>query len=142
MNESARKMSELARQIFDGKIEYDEAIEQIKQIEAEYGKDVFPPVPFSKKDKPWDADYLRDLESQNMAGACSKEFFYHIAEVRRELDSGKKAFHLPYLIAAVVVIAILLIIVLSSSVNATYNNDAQGASIQEDDVLRLTGPQS
>ena len=29
MNESARKMSELARQIFDGKIEYDEAIEFI-----------------------------------------------------------------------------------------------------------------
>ena len=119
MSESAKEMSLLARQIFDGTISYDVAISRIEQIEKDYGSNAFPPVPFTKKEKPWDTDYLKDLESQNMAGACSKEFLLHIAEVRKELDAQQRK-HPKFIIVAAVVAIILLIIILSNSANAAY----------------------
>lgn len=90
MYESAREMAQLSRKIVSGKIAYDDAIACIEQIEKKYGSGAFPPYPLQKRSGPWDEAYLEELERLNMAGVCSKEFFYHLAEVRREIDADRK----------------------------------------------------
>lgn len=75
------KVVALERKILDGEITYDEVKKSLDDLEQQYGKDVFPGFILKKKPKPWSRKYLNELNEKRMAGATSKEFILHLAEV-------------------------------------------------------------
>lgn len=63
-----------------------------------------------KKDKSWDAEYLRELELQSMMGESSKEFMLHLVEVNTKIQ--KKSAVKKWIIAGIAVMAAAVILVI------------------------------
>lgn len=109
------KRTSLMIKIIDGKVDKSFVRKEIEKLENQYGENAFLPYIVKKKDKPWDEKYLKELEIQGMAGAASKEFILHLAEVSESVYRKKrlkKAFLIgaaALALAAIITTALILI---------------------------------
>lgn len=90
MDRDLKRIYQLEEKIINGEISLKEVEKEIKNIEAEFGNDVFLPYTVNKETKPWDETYLKKLENLSAAGAASKEFILHLAEVKEEVSNNKR----------------------------------------------------
>ncbi|MBR4627860.1 MAG: hypothetical protein IKO47_09215 [Ruminococcus sp.] len=117
--DQANIQSDFFFDIVKGKYTLKGTVKKIEEYEAQYGKDFFADYDVKKKDKPWDIDYLNELESQGIAGMASKQFFIHVAEVSEYVHNNmKKKKHKKFLLmisAAVVAIIGVVVIIISKN---------------------------
>lgn len=92
---------ELENRIIKNKISKQQLKREVKLLEEKYGADAFLPYKLTKKEKPWNKTYYNELIMLGNAGACSKEFLFHIIEVRDYLKTRAR------IIGGIGVIAIL-----------------------------------
>ncbi|RRD95854.1 hypothetical protein EII17_01910 [Clostridiales bacterium COT073_COT-073] len=100
----------LIKKVFEGSISLEEVKNEVKRLERQYGEDVFSPLSFIPQERPWTVEYLNQLENLSLAGAGSKEFILHIAEVKQELSKGrnKKSRNKNILMVATVLIFLIV----------------------------------
>lgn len=95
MADSASAISELMINAANGKLNLQQTKDKMRELEAQYGKDVFLDIDYDKA-KPkseWNEEYLQDLMFTAMAGFYSRQFILHLAEVSEYVHStgrGKK----------------------------------------------------
>ena len=89
VNEGTRAISKVIENILNNKFDKKKTVMELSRIEQEYGKDVFVPYSFVKQEEPWTPKYLEELKMKIMAGACSKDFIIHLAEVNDYLRKKK-----------------------------------------------------
>ena len=109
----------LVNDIASGKTNVKEVRGSIDRIKTQFGSDVFPSFSFEKQPKPWNSEYLHELQRKNVTGACSEEFIIHMAEVS-DYVFGK---HRRNVIGAIVAIVIVIIMIIVLAINA--NNSKQ-----------------
>ena len=89
VNEGTRAISKVIENILNNKFDKKKTVMELSRIEQEYGKDVFVPYSFVKQEEPWTPKYLEELKMKIMAGAYSKDFIIHLAEVNDYLRKKK-----------------------------------------------------
>ena len=107
VDEGTKTISKVSENILNNKFDKKKMVIELSRIEQEYGKDVFVPYSFVKQEEPWSSKYLEELKMKIMAGAYSKEFIIHLAEVNERLRKRKIFF----LIAGGVLAAIVLLFI-------------------------------
>lgn len=90
MNGAFEKRSQLKNRIIYENISFDDVEKEVRKLEEEFGEDAFLPYRLKKKDKPWTASYFNELKELSIAGAASKEFILHFAEVKEEIVRRKQ----------------------------------------------------
>ena len=90
MSNALARIVNLKIAIMNGKISLKEVKSEICKIEEEFGDEAFLPFTVEKKKKPWSKKYLKELEELNIAGAGSKEFILHFAEVKDYIKRTKR----------------------------------------------------
>lgn len=63
--------------------------QQLTAIQENFGEDAFVPYNFEKEEKPWSDVYFSELDKKITAGAWSKDFILHFAEVHDEIQKNK-----------------------------------------------------
>lgn len=100
----------LIKKIFEGSISLGKVKKEVERLERQYGEDIFTPLSFIPQARPWTAEYLNRLENLSLAGAGSKEFILHSAEVKQELSEERsKKSKSSYLLLMVAALLIFLI---------------------------------
>jgi hypothetical protein len=90
VREGTRAVSNVIKNILDNKFDKQKVAIELSKLEQKYGKDVFVPYSFKKKDQSdWNEKYLEELKMKIMAGASSKDFIIHLAEVNDYLRKKK-----------------------------------------------------
>lgn len=124
-----RIISEFIMDIINGKYTFGEVQQKIRSLENQYGTEFFPDYEISKKDKPWDQNYLDELEQKSICGMTSKQFILHLAEVSEYVHTTEKAalqkrrrMIIAGIVAAVIIAAVIIILCVSKS-----DNSAQAA---------------
>lgn len=116
----------LVNDIAAGKTNEKEVRGTIDKIKAQFGSDAFPSFSFDKQPKPWDFEYLHELQRKNVTGACSEEFIIHMAEVGDYVFEKRRKKHKGAIIA--IVIAIIMIIVLAiNAINSKQEKEEQSS---------------
>lgn len=123
----------LVNKIMDGRVDKKRAGIIIDDIKRKYGDDAFPAFEFEKKQKPWDRDYLQQLETKNVTGACSEEFILHMAEVSDYIAAKKKKTIVGIVIVVLIVVATIVIMLIGSNKDADSNEQ----SLSEEKILFL-----
>ena len=135
------EINTLINGIVSGRINAKEAEQYIDRLKKQYGSDSFPSFNFKKQPKPWNKEYLLELQKKNITGACSEEFILHMAEVSDYVFARKKKSITGAIAAAVIIV--LLIIALALTANKSKQKDEQSLGlleasaeeIVEDDVI-------
>ncbi len=116
MDNDRSAIAQMIRDIINGKMNQAQAQNKIQELETQYGTEFFPNYAVEIKDKPWNQEYLNDLELKSMAGMSSKMFILHLAEVseyvhaqNKKRNTSKKVFGIVAIAAAVLVIAGVII---------------------------------
>lgn len=107
VDEGTKTISKVIENILDNKFDKKKTVMELSKIEQKFGEDVFVPYSFIKQEEPWTSKYLEELEMKIMAGAYSKEFIIHLAEVNERLRKRKIFF----LIAGGVLAAVVLLFI-------------------------------
>lgn len=107
VDEGTRAISKVIENIMENKFDKKRTVMELSKLEQKYGEDVFVPYLFTKQEEPWTSKYLEELEMKIMAGAYSKDFIIHLAEVNERLRKRK----LFFLIAGGVLTAIVLLFI-------------------------------
>lgn len=107
VDEGTRAISKVIENIMENKFDKKRTVMELSKLEQKYGEDVFVPYLFTKQEEPWTSKYLEELEMKIMAGAYSKDFIIHLAEVNERLRKRKIFF----LIAGGVLAAIVLLFI-------------------------------
>lgn len=90
VREGTRAISKVIENIMENKFDKKRTVMELSKLEQKYGKDVFVPYLFKKKDQSdWTSKYLEELKMKIMAGAYSKDFIIHLAEVNDYLRKKK-----------------------------------------------------
>ena len=89
MSKQSDALYELKRKIIETNCSVAEIQKDISRLEREFGADIFLPLDFNKKSKPWNSAYFKELSDLSIAGASSKEFILHMAEVKEYLVKQK-----------------------------------------------------
>lgn len=106
------EISKLTDEILNYNITKKEVEGILNRMEEEYGKQIFPSIDFEKKPQPWNEKYLRELKEKNMAGAYSRDFILHMAEVSEKIAEYRKIKKILALIVISVVLLIILVVIL------------------------------
>lgn len=85
MKDNVEARVDFIEQVAEGKYTLSEAEAELNRMEQEYGNKAFLPGTVVRKPKPWTKEYLRDLEEDAIAGAGSREFLHHFAEVSADV---------------------------------------------------------
>lgn len=85
MRDNVKARIDYIKKVAAGKYTLTEAEAELNKLEQEYGDDAFLPGAVVRKPKPWTKEYLRDLEEDAIAGAGSREFLHHFAEVSADV---------------------------------------------------------
>ena len=101
----------LVTKILKGEIRTPEVEKELDRISKQYGDDCFNSYEVHKKAKPWNKDYLDELELLGTSGASSKEYYLHLAEVSdylrdRSRSNGNKVL---FVVIGIVVIALVAV---------------------------------
>ena len=80
------------KEIIDGKLSFNDVQKRIQEYETKYGNDFFDDYDIPKKNKPWDREYLKELELKSLSGLRSKQFILYLAEVSEYVYSNEKAY--------------------------------------------------
>jgi len=76
--------------IIKGKYSLVEVKQMINLFEKKHGSDFFEDYEVNKKGKPWDMQYLKELETKSVTGMGSKQFILHLAEVSEYVHKNQK----------------------------------------------------
>lgn len=88
-NSVTSEISKIVMAIFNDDADKKIVEQQLNAIQEKFGEDAFVPYSFEKKTKPWDDAYYSDLKRKLAAGASSKDFILHFAEVHDEIQKNK-----------------------------------------------------
>lgn len=114
----------LVNDIATGKTNVKEVRVSIERIKTQFGSDAFPGFSFEKQPKPWNFEYLHELQRKNVTGACSEEFIIHMAEVSDYVFGRQRR----NVIGAIVAIVIVIIIVLVMNANNSKQKEEEQSS--------------
>ena len=81
---------DLVFKIVAGKCPRSQVRAELKKIEQEFPEEQFGTYHPKRKEKPWDMNYLKELEELFYHGADSKEFIEYMAEVSDEIYCAKR----------------------------------------------------
>lgn len=93
MSKFTDELSKLVSNIMRGKCRKKKVKAELERIEAQYPDERFGFHVPERKQKPWNKEYLKDLEELFYCGASSKEFILYMAEVSDNLFF-RKALHI------------------------------------------------
>lgn len=85
------KRSEIIIDIINGEISKDELVRRLNDLEQEFGESAYTSYVFSKKEKPWNDEYYKQLEKQALGGAGSKDFIKYLHEVKSAVNNDNKS---------------------------------------------------
>lgn len=125
----------LINSIVSGQMNAKEAEQYIDRLKVQYGSDVFPSFDFNKQSKPWDKEYLRELQKKNVTGACSEEFILHMAEVSEYVFGKRKKSIIGGIIAAVIILIVIIALIFAS--NNSKQKDEQSLGLINDPVEEI-----
>lgn len=111
VDEGTRAISKVIENIMENKFDKKRTVMELSKLEQKYGENVFVPYLFTKQEEPWTSKYLEELEMKIMAGAYSKEFIIHLAEVNDEVNERLRKRKFFFLIAGGVLAAIVLLFI-------------------------------
>lgn len=80
---------DLVFKIVAGKCPRSQVSAELKKIEQKFPEERFETYHPKRKEKPWDMNYLKELEELFYHGADSKEFIEYMAEVSDEVYRTK-----------------------------------------------------
>ena len=116
------EVNELVNDIVAGKTNVKEVKIAINRIKSQFGFDAFPSFSFEKQLKPWDFEYLHELQIKNVTGACSEEFIMHMAEVS-DYVFGKRRKNIIGAIVAIAIVIIMIIVMILNTYNGKHKNE-------------------
>ena len=90
MSEASDRRIALKKDIRNGKLSLDDVKREVRKMKEEFGEDAFLAYELDKKERPWDEEYLKELDDKGRSGAGSEEFILHFAEVKEEVAKRKK----------------------------------------------------
>lgn len=137
MLESTEIIVQLMREIINGKMNLQQTKDKMLQLETKYGQDFFLDYDYDEaKPKPWDEEYLQELEIKSTAGMSSKQFILHLAEVSEYVHSKKSNKCCPNWIIALlaVVFAFAAIAIIALEIRADRSETVQNKSIHNETV--------
>ena len=117
----------LVNDIATGKTNVKEVRVSINRIKTQFGSDAFPSFSFDKQPKPWNIEYLHELQRKNVTGACSEEFIIHMAEVS-DYVFGKQRRNVIGAIVAIVIVIIMIIVLVMNANNSKQKEEEQLSS--------------
>lgn len=85
MSQYTNEMCVLARNIASGIYTKKEAVKKIHELQMQYPGEFDAPGCVKRKEKPWDMEYLKELENLFYHGAPSCAFLEYMAEVADEV---------------------------------------------------------
>lgn len=103
----------LVSKILKGEIRQEKVMEELDRISKQYGNECFNAYAIQKKPKPWNKDYLDELELLGTSGASSKDYYLHLAEVSdylRDLEKSKKSKVIGVILGIIVLVLVVVII--------------------------------
>lgn len=110
------EINALINGITSGRINGKEAEQYIARLKDQYGSDAFPSFDFKKQPKPWNKEYLRELQKKNILGACSEEFILHMAEVNDYVLEKRKKSIIGSIAAAVLIFFFIIVLVVTFNI--------------------------
>lgn len=90
MSQYTNEMCVLARNIASGIYTKKEAVKKIHELQMQYPDEFDAPGCVKRKEKPWDMEYLKELENFFYHGAPSCAFLEYMAEVADEVYRAKR----------------------------------------------------
>lgn len=116
----------LVNDIATGKTNLKEVRVSIERIKTKFGSDTFPSFSFEKQPKPWNFEYLHELQRKNVTGACSEEFIIHMAEVSDYVFGRQRRNVIGAIVAIVIVIIIIIVLVMNAN-NSKQKEEEQSS---------------
>ena len=114
MSKFTDERSSLVWNIVSGNYTKAKATKEIERLENDYPEETFGYYEPQKKEKPWDLEYLKELQELFYCGAGSKEFILYMAEVSDEVYRAKRIKKLLLMgLLAVAIIAVVCIVIKS-----------------------------
>jgi hypothetical protein len=112
MSQFTNAQNDLVRKIVRGRCARNRVDSELKKLETEFPSECFGTYIPKRKEKPWDMNYLKELEELFYHGADSKEFIEYMAEVSDEVYRAKRiqkaVLCVLLAVAAIAVIVILI----------------------------------
>lgn len=135
MLESTEIIEQLMSDIINGKMNLQQTKDEIRRLEVKYGHDFFISYDYDEaKPKPWDDEYLKELEIKSIAGMSSKQFILHLAEVSEDIHAKRaKKKRISVLVVIAVAVAIGIYIGLVNHRENVQNKSIQNKIIQNCD---------
>lgn len=103
------------KEIANGKLSLKDVQQRIQEYEQKYGIDFFDDYDIEKKEKPWNKEYLKELEAKILSGIRSKQFILHLAEVSEYVYTNEKTEinkHKTFLISTIIAVIVVVTIIL------------------------------
>ncbi len=114
MSDFYDEINTLINGIASGQIKAKAAEQYIDRLKDQYGSDVFPSFDFKKQPKPWNKEYLCELQKKNVTGACSEEFILHMAEVSDYVFGRRKKSIIGAIATTVIIFLLIVVLALAS----------------------------
>ena len=90
MSRFTNELCGVAAGIADGTYTREDVKRKLAALERAYPEEHYMVYPVTRKEKPWDMAYLKELEELFYCGAGSREFLEYMAEVSEEVYRTKR----------------------------------------------------
>ena len=90
MDQFTKGLCSIAAGIADGTYSRKAVRKKLDALERAYPEESYMVYPVTRKEKPWDAAYLKELKELFYSGAASREFLEYMAEVSEEVYRAKR----------------------------------------------------
>lgn len=125
----------LVNDIATGKTNVKEVRVSIDRIKIQFGSDAFPSFSFNKQPKPWNFEYLHELQRKNVTGACSEEFIIHMAEVSDYVFGKRRRNVIGAIVAIVIVIIMIIVLVMNANNSKQKEEEASSSNYYSEELI-------
>lgn len=93
MSQFTNELCGIAAAIAGGTYTQKDVKRELDKLEHAYPEESYMVYPVTRKEKPWDMAYLKELDELFYSGAASREFLEYMAEVSEEVYRPKRLRH-------------------------------------------------